>query len=279
MGAVLDRISSSARGMVWLAYDDYAAALLAKGVVPWLDVGAYLSWQRQAQGLLKSDVVTLALAPACAAWLDAHASLRAAMAAKSRTVYALKTLLADDELRGHLVELAAALRASQASTPLVLSLPSPRHWPALAYAQAHAGATVEVDTDDADSAAMYIADFLRAFSALGIDGILIEEARDFRPGSAQDLDCYQAVLNVAQNYRWDIGLHLPAGGDGDLAQSGFAFAIAPQASSVPTGLIVPAEFWSAQALPADSTAAFRYAEIPAQTQPERVLDRLTALRQ
>lgn len=274
MGALTDRLDAGA-ATVWLDSTDYAAALLNKGVVPWLDVGEFVSLQRRALGLLKSDVVGLPLAPACAAWLDAHADLRTAMRAKSRTVFALKTLLADDALRAHLLELANGLRASTTGAIFALVLPSPRAWVATAYAQAH-GDAVEPGDEEADSAAVYLADFLRGFAAAGIDALLLEEAPGHVPPSAESVALYQAVLNVADNYRWDAGLKVDGSiGEATARAADYAIAAHPPASPR-CGVALHAGFWNADA--SAPATKFRYATIPAAAKPETVLARLAMLR-
>lgn len=274
MGALTDRLDAGT-ATVWLDSTDYAAALLNKGVVPWLDVGEFVSLQRRAQGLLKSDIVSLHLAAACAAWLDAHADLRTAMGAKSRAVFALKTLLADEALRAHLLELANGLRASMTGAIFALVLPSPRTWIAMAYAQAH-GEAVESGDEEADSAAVYLADFLRGFAATGIDALLLEEAPGYLPPNAESVMLYQAVLNVADNYRWDVGLKVD-GAIGEATACAADYAIAAQPPVSPRcGVALDAGFWSADT--AAPPTKFRYATIPAAAKPETVLARLAMLR-
>lgn len=276
MPALDDLLSS--RKALWLDYADYAGALLANGMVPWLDVAGCVAWQRKAQGLLKSDVLTLPVATVCARWLDRQPALREAMAAKRRAVFPLKTLLADEALRAHLVELAAGLRACFSDLPLALACPSPRRWVAEAYRQAHgAEAEVEVGEDEADSAAVYLADFLRAFGNAGIDALLLQESADSEPAAAEGLACYQPVLNVAAHYRWDIGLSAPAGRYAG-GSSGLGFVVAPSAlPGTRAGCIVPADFWAGAAPPDCPPHGFRYAVIPAGVQPEAVLQRLAVL--
>ena len=277
MGAFLDLLSAGGKPL-WLDYTAYAGRLLAKGAPPWLDAGACVAWQRKAQGLLKSSVATVAVAPVCAAWLEAHTELREAMAAKRRAVFPLKTLLADEGLRAHLVELTGAMRAGSAGLPLVLVLPSPRRWLALAQQQAH-GAADESDEETIDSAAVYIADFLRAFGECGVDAVLFEETAEDEPAA---VDAYQAALNVAGHYRWDTGLRLPAAAK--FAAAGpLSFVIAPKpVPGARAGGVVPAEFWAQSkagaAPPKRPEGGFLYAEIPATAQPEAVLDRLALLR-
>src|ERR1043165_9304847 len=137
MGA-LGELLKRPKPVVWLDSHAYCARLLANDKAPWLDTAAFVAWQRKSMGLLKPDVISLPLVPAIDAWLAAHDDLRAAMAAKSRAVYPLKTLLADEALRAHLVELTRGLRGGGAGVgglPLALVLPWPRAWVAIAYRQ------------------------------------------------------------------------------------------------------------------------------------------------
>ena len=278
MAAFLERLAAADRKLLWLDYTDYAGALLAGGAVPWLDLSACLAWQRKAQSLLRSDVIAVPAAAICDAWLAAHPEDRAAMGEKQRVTYPLRTLVANVTLRAHLLELVCAVRASFADRTLVLACPSPRLWVGEAYGQAFgADAHVVVEEDEADSAAVYIADFLRSFGDAGVDALLLEESTQSEPASAAGLACYQPVLNVAAHYRWDVGLSVPgaryAGGEG-----GLAFVIAPHPlPGAHAGAVVPAAFWKGESPPDCPAGGFRYCRIPVDAAPECVLDRLALL--
>lgn len=252
---------------LWLDYGDYAGALLANGSLPWLDVAAYVALQRKAQGLLRSDVLQLPVGAVCAAWVATQPALRAAMASKKRAVFPLKTLLADEPLRAHLVELAQGLRACFPEQPLALACPSPREWVAQAFGMAH-GESVDVGDDEADSAAVYLADFLRSFGDAGIDLLLLQESAESEPADAAGLELYQPVLNVAAHYRWETALLAPAGRCA-AGTAGLAFVLGPEA-------ILPPAAWNGAA--ATAGLGLRYAAIPADAQPEAVLERLKELR-
>ena len=128
MGAFIELLKRPGRAsVVWLDSHNYAGRLLAGGAPPWLDVAAFVAWQRKAQGLLKSNVASLPVAPVVAAWLETRPDLREAMGAKTRAVYPLKVLLADEMLREHLVEMARGMRSAVGGL-LALALPSPRAW-------------------------------------------------------------------------------------------------------------------------------------------------------
>ena len=265
---------------LWLDYTDYAAALLAGGQAPWLDTAACVAWLRKAQGLLRSDVLMLPMGVVAQAWLDAHPALLEAMAAKKRRAAApLRALLADEGLRIQLVDLALALRAAFAQAPLALACPSPRRWVAWASARCAAGEAIEIDDDAVDSAASYMADFLRVFSQCGIDALLLEESAETAPATDSALQLYQPLFNVASHYRWDIGLRVAALNGSALPTQGLNFVVAPGDIEAPMrGLALDAACWNGSDAPACPPGGFRFATVPVAAQPEAVLARLAAWR-
>ena len=277
MPAFIDQVRASGGKALWLDYVDYAGRLLAGDKVPWLDTASCGSWLRKAQGLLHSDVVALPVDRVCSAWVSAQPALRDAMRARTRAVFPIKTLLADEALRAHLVALVQALRGSVPGPAFALVCPSPRAWVAAAYALAH-DAGVDVGEDEADSAALYMADFLRSFGESGIQALLLVETAASEPASSTEVACYQSVLNVAGHYRWDVGLGVPghrfAG-----AGTGFDFCIGP--GPIPGcvfGRTIDPAFWDGAAVIAAPPTGFRYATVPASAEPERVLERIALLR-
>ncbi|HWU68620.1 MAG TPA: hypothetical protein VN046_07080 [Stenotrophobium sp.] len=280
MTALLDTIAASGRPLLWLEHAAYSGGLLAAGNIPWLDVSALVAWQRKAQGLLRPDVATLPLAPLIDAWLRQHPQLTEAMGEKRRALYPLKTLLADEALRAHVAEALSGLRSCFPKLPLALVMPSPRRWPAQAYLQAMGSVDgVEIGADEIDSAAMYIADFLRSFGESGIDALLLEESPEAVPASAGEIEWYRPLLNVCAHYRWSCGLRLPRA-DGKLEPvEGVSFIIAPAVvASAVAGISVPDSFWNDGIVPQCPPGGFRFAEITAGANPETVLERLAALR-
>jgi len=273
----MDRVRGGEGRMLWLDYLDYAAALLAGRQAPWLDTTVCAAWLRKAQSLLGSDVIAVPLGQVCNAWLDAHPPLRAAMALKTRTVFPLKALLADEALRAHLIDLVRALRGTLSAPAFVLASPSPRAWAVEAHRYAHA-IDVEVGEDEADSAALYVADFLRAFAAAGVDGLLLVETSATETTSASELACYRSVLNVAAHYRWGCGLLMPAGRYVG-GEAGFDFVIAPRLlPGSACGLVLGEDFWSGAPPPDPVPGAFRFLKVPVHCDPELVLERRTSLR-
>jgi hypothetical protein len=282
MAGLSERLTGQGSGP-WLDYIGYAGKLLAGGKVPWTAVDGAMAWLRQSQGLLRSSVVPVPVATIAAAWLDQNPGLRTEMAAKSRTIFPLRTLLADPGLRGHLRSLVEATGASMSSLPLVAVIPSPRVWVGLAYDQAFPGSEVDVDEDAIDSAASYIADFLRELPQTVVAGVLLDESAAAEPLSTDTTGLYQPIFNIANHYRWQVGILAPQAGNG--AAIAAAAAAAPDfwITAEPVvgktcGAIVGAAFWTGEAAPARPDGGFLYAAIPADAQPEAVLERLASLR-
>ena len=98
----------SGRGTaVIIDHQQYAQAVILRGQqVPWADPVAYAQFLGQAQGLLKPDATLLDLGTWYANALTTDDALRSSLSARSRTGFALKTLLADESSAG------AALAAS-----------------------------------------------------------------------------------------------------------------------------------------------------------------------
>lgn len=281
MAGLSERLTGAGNGP-WLEYIGYAGKLLAGGKVPWTAVDGAMAWLRQSQGLLRSSVVAVPVATIAAAWLDQNPALRAAMAGKSRTIFPLRSLLADPGLRAHLRGLFEATGASLSALPLVAVIPSPRAWVGVAYDQAFPGTEAEIDEDAIDSAASYIADFLRELPQTVVAGVLLDESGVAAPLSPEITGLYQPIFNIANHYRWQVGILAPHPGTTGAITAAAAGAPDFWITSEPVagktcGVIVPEAFWSGAAAPARPEGGFRYAAIPVDAQPESVLERLAAL--
>lgn len=276
MNRLLARLQPDSAPGLWIDGTDYCARLFGSPP-PWLDVTAGVAWQRKAQDLLRADVLELDATRIVAAACAARADLRTAMAAKARAGYALKTLLADAPLRGVLVEWTGALHSALPNLPLCLRLPSPHAAVGWAWQLAHGSAPGEApDEDLVDSAALYLADFLRGFASAGLDALLLDEGDGPMPDSTL-LALYQSVLNVAAGYRWALGIACPPGATAAELPAGCGFAIADAGLALPTVVRVPDAFWSGG--DAGSAAApLRAVRVPQQAQPEQVLQQLKQLR-
>jgi hypothetical protein len=280
MSAFLNQVAASDHRLLWIDDSEYSAKLLAADAAPWLDTSAYVAWRRKAQSLLNSSVAALPVARVCDALLAKDGRMRAAMGAKSRAGYPLKTLLSSEALRRQVAELLVGLRSSFPALSLALVCPSPRSWVTEAHRLAFGnGTTVIVGEEEVDSATMHCADFLREFAGTGIDTVLLEESPESEPQGASELEWYRSVLNVGAHYRWDMGLRMPGPGHLGGAIADIAYLISTRVESgVCCGELIPAQFWSGAPFEGSPRAAFRFVQIPPHIQPEVVLDRLASLR-
>jgi hypothetical protein len=279
VGVLLDKINLL-RPLVWLDDLAYAERLLGGGRTDWLDATGLVAQRRKAAGLLRADLTVLPAAAMAAAWIEVRPELRQAMAARPRAVVPLRTLLADPGLRARLDELIRALRAGLPGRPLVLAIPSPRRWLAEAWHATHgAAATLSAGAEEIDTAAVYVAEFLRSFGESGLDAVLLQEAPGAEPASATEIAWYQPVLNIAAHYRWDLGLQLPDGSGFAGPVQHLAFVIAPQPPpGCAAGLALGGGFWSGAPPPQAPAGGFLFAVVPVDAVPERVLERLALLR-
>lgn len=276
MNTFTDRLQQGAK-LLWLDYSDYAGRLLSSGLIPWLQTDQLVNWQKRSAGLLPTDVISLPVGRVAAQWLETHADLVASMAAKRRSGAALRALLADRALRSHLVDLAKGLRACFPGKMLALVIPAPEMWVQQAHGQAFNGERIEVDSDLIDSAAMYIADFLREFAEAGIDVILLDDNRaGTEPQVIEAIEMYAPLMNLADHYRWALGVK--TAGEPVKASLSPDFWITPKFTEGECrGLVPGSEFWEGVNDPCVTNARFLYLEIPADANPERVLERLSSV--
>jgi hypothetical protein len=272
----------SGRGRaIWFDAAGYGRArLLAGGQVPWPSPADLTSFFGKLGDMFRSDAVLVDVGDVFAQRAAGDDRLRAAMAARARPGYALRTLLADEQARAAAAEAVRAVAATAGGVPLILTLPAPGRWLGSAAEQAGSDAG-PVDADRAGTAAMYVADMLRTFGGLGVDGLLLDEG----PALASDLvhpEAYRPVLNVADHYEWP------------------SLILASEAAAWPHGSVPGITLWLGEAAPAQSNgpsgrwgvvagagfwdgddpepgADLVLATVPAQADPEAVMKRVRAL--
>lgn len=241
----------------------YGSAVLLQGrAVPWDDVVSLVTYYRQVHGLLNPDATFVDAQAVYSALLSGRPELREAMGARSRTGYALRTLLADAAIADHLATLVRTL-AESTRRPVVLQLPSPLVWLAQAVQAAGTGGG-GLTLDHADNASMYMADWLSRFGAAPIGLVLLDARRAGTAGlgdlPAEELKAYTPIANVVGHHRWLLGMR---------TESSVEMA---QATS---GVVVPEGFWTDQDPP---SGGFRLAHVPAGAEPRLVLARVARLR-
>lgn len=247
-----------------LDHSAYGTAVLRQGrPVPWTDLAELTGYFGQLNGLLDPDTTWVDVAALYDAHLSVHEDLVAAMGSRTRTGYAMRTLLTDDDGVDLLLRTATTL-GEATRRPVVLAVPSPARW--LAQAHQVAGTPLdEVDEDGADKASMYLAEWLGRLGSLSV-GLLLLDARyddEKTPvATEEDLEGYTSITNVADHFGWSVAMRRDEGiaaGKGE-----------------PTVGLVPDSFWLEGAELPDGDCLV--ATIPAAAMPERVLDQLTLLR-
>jgi len=268
---------------VWLKASAYTRRLLlGEGGDPWQGAAQFLAYFSQAQGLLRPDVAVVEVGELFDAWLARHPEVRAELGSKRRLSYPLRKLLEQEAPRQLLAEVVEAVIANlRGQTPLVLAMPSPKHW--LLHANQLAGRSdVELDPDGIEDAAMYMADLLRAVSASPVGGVLLEEHPDDATLGETDLERYRPLINVAHHYRWSLALRPQGAAVAEspvLAEFDAVLSSAFRAAMpVSTGVDVSQPLWAGAALPALGAGEFYFVEIPASQRPEFVLESLARLR-
>ena len=284
--ASLDAPPSGRARPVWFDAVAYGRArLLGGGDVPWQAPAELTSFFGKTQAMFGSDAILADVADVFAQRAAADQDLRTAMAARSRPGYALRTLLGDERARADAADAVGALAATKGAVPLVLTVPAPGRWLAAAAAQAHPGAGPP-EAGQAETAAMYSADFLRTFGDIGVDGLLLDEG-PVSAGQLTDPEAYRPVLNVAEHYGWPVLIRAEAAAawphgpvPGVVLWIGAA-APAPArtaaASGAPGrwGVVAGPDFWGDADPSADADLVL--AQIPAQADPEAVMKRVRAL--
>lgn len=271
---------------LWQKSSGYARRLLlGDGGDPWLSAAQFLSFFTQAQGLLRAEVAVVEVVELYQSWVGRHPDLAAEMGSKRRTSFPLRKLLEAEGPRKLLVEVLEAVAASQrGQRPMVLALPTPRAF--LATVNAWIGrAGVEVEEDDVEDAAMYMADLLRAVSTLPVGGLLLEDGPGASATQPGDIGGLTPLVNVAKHYRWPLAMRLSEGtaDDVQLALAGLADALivarpAAELTSRAIGVDLGAALWDGAALPPADPWRFAFVEIPADMKPEAVLDALARAR-
>ncbi len=249
---------------VLFEHDDYATAVLRQGsAIPWSDLASLSGHVGQVHSLLDPDAVWVDVEAFHANALQDAPALVASLAARKRTGYALRTLLADAELVESLAQMLVVL-SDACRRPVVVDIPSPARW--LSRAHALAGTPLdEVTADAADSASMYLAEWLGKLGSPNV-GLVLLDGR-VTPGDAaletdEVLADYTSVLNVARHYGWSVALRTEAG-----VQVG---------EDEPSIGVLPAQWWaSGNDAPAGDVLL---GTIPTDVSPETVLDEIARLR-
>lgn len=287
-GLVLPRPASDGQGAgavrVWLKPDAYAKRLLlgSPDADPWESAAHYLAYFTPSNGLLKPDVAVVDAGDLYDHWIRRAGGLATRLGKRRKPASALRALLEADEARALLSEaIGAVLSHLNSRQPVVLSMPSPRHW--LMHANRLAGeADVAPGPDDVEDASMYIADLMRGVSSHAISGVLLEEQTDDTGFGEADVERYTSVINLARHYRWSLVTRAPLAAslpDGTLRDFDAVIGGTACPGGGPArGRDISAGFAAGTEASALEDDEFYFVQIDPAQQPEAVLARLARLR-
>lgn len=261
----------SERGLkVWLQSLGYAQRLLLGQEDPWESgVAKFISFFSQQNNLVKSDVAILDVDSFFSSWTNQNSDLMIAMNVKKRLLYPLSTLLQDEGARYFFSEVVKAAATNlNGSKPLILQLTSPAQWLEYALKLVDRGDDIaDIESEDIEDAAMYLADFVRTVGSNHIDGIFLIEKQGNQFASQ-----YTSLLNVAEFYNWAmVGKNIQ-----DDDQSFFDAVIGQ--SGMIKGLDVTQQFHLNQTIDKLPDDQFYYIELYEDAVPAQVLDQLEQLK-
>jgi hypothetical protein len=162
----------------------------------------------------------------------------------------------------------------------VLNMPVPGRW-LVAAAQQAGSEPGPPDAGQAETAAIYSADFLRIFAGAGVDGLLLDEGR-VPAGELIHPEAYRPVLNVASHYEWPVLIRTDAAAawphgpvPGVAVWLGSDPPAGPDEPSGRWGIVAGPDFWDGATPPAE--AALVLAPVPADAEPDAVMKQVRAL--
>ncbi|QID16401.1 hypothetical protein G3580_01420 [Nitrogeniibacter mangrovi] len=281
---LLPDASEPGRIRVWLKSAEYTTRLLTgDGGDPWQTPALYLAYFSQAHGLLRPDVAVVEVSGLYASWLARHPAYLDEMGAKRRFAFPIRKLLEAEEPRAILAEVLDGVAGYlRGQVPLVLALPSPRHWVQIAN-RAVGREEAEFDADGVEDCAMYMADMLRSVSQAKLAGLLLEELPDDADCGPLDIERYRPLINVARHYRWGVSILLGSAPPAAMPSATDVDALIGAASDLAgapcaTGIDVSDALWAGEAPPPLGARQFYFARIPKTQHPEQVLESIALLR-
>lgn len=285
--SLADLVREAGQGarVVWLDQVAYAAGLFRPGEDIWSDASRYVAVARQAQELLRGDVLEWRFGDAQRAAIRANPALMQPLRGR-QPVFALRKLLEETSLTEMTMTVLTALQSLFPTVPRVLvveSLESQLTW--LAGLTTEEGETV-VDASDVDDAAVYLAAAVRGFSSAGLSGLVLDLRGTGAFPTDQSVELHRPLLNIARHYDWSLGVLVDAERLPEVTRGmvNVDFLLCAEAQPVLTGRgdllvgggLTPA-YWN-DGDPVIPDAGICFGTVPADARPELVLARLQLLR-
>lgn len=275
MKTLAEQFEDKSKQLVWLDSWDYCQALfLDNKKVSWGDSAGFDGFIRKSDALLQPTVTSLPLMSFLEWVLIAMPNLKSAMSEKSRTGYALKTLLRNEELRKAMVQALNIAANAVPNKALVLEVPSPRALVSWAYQVAHDKFPENMTVDHADSASVYLSDFVSSLGSTNISALLVNEEEWTESDWKEECTIYTPLKNVSNYQQWSLGLKMPCSITDKETFSSFDFLVSPDSQSeseIKTGKWVEDSLWASDGKEAVSSP-FIYSKIPTDSVPEKVLE-------
>lgn len=275
MKTLAEQFEDQNKQLVWLDSWDYCQALFLNGEkASWGDSAGFDGFVRKSDALLQPSVTSLPLSSFLDWVLCAMPNLKSAMAEKSRTGYALKTLLRNEDLRKAMVQALNIAANAVPNKAMVLEVPSPRTLVAWAYQVAHDRTPENLTVDHADSASVYLSDFVSSLGATNISALLISEVEWSDGDWKEESTIYTPLKNVSNYQQWSLGLKVPFSISEKETISSFDFLVSSAEeddADITIGNWVQDSVWSSDSGDAVSSL-FIYSKVPANSVPERVLE-------
>lgn len=258
----------------WLAFDDYARQVFARGNPGWFrEPLRHVNGLADANKVLGSEVIEFNLGALCAARRD----LAIAATGSGR----VSAVLGDAGVRAFCAEALAALVHGQAArADIMLALPSP------ATLLVALGEESElIDFDMLDDVATLLVGVMREHADAGIDGLVLTFA-DTGVDTGDELEASEAIKNAAAHYGWvfaaraasvELALNYQSlAPDLWLVPDHSTDSFAEKAAS-PVASGLDASFWRDGELATTGAGACLYGEVPADLDPKIIVQRIGAL--
>ncbi len=265
---------------IWLDHMAFAkATLLPDSDLPWMDAPAFAQWQAKALGLLGKHVVLIPLAGGITAWLRHHPEAIQELRQAKGPLGMTRMLCAHAGFTQWLQDLILNLKTTLPSGQAAVVIPGPAAWMALLLTEVQGVTAPSIDPEDAEDAAVYLANALRRIPADALDRLLI----DVRVAQGDSLAGLDTLQKVATHYQWRLGVQAHA--RDSLDGRPLAFAIVDRLTHEPktgahgacVGAMVELKLAAAaMACNAEAHMDFIVVRLPHDLAPELVLGELRA---
>lgn len=273
---------------IWINFISYAERLFSEGRDDlWSNPDTFISIYSQGQRLIRSDILSIPVREIYMNLLNQDEEIYKAWVGRKST-YALKKLLALEEPKQYLKDVLSGLQSLyQESLPVVLLVSSPESWIRELHEKIKLGENLEMNDRLIESAAMYLAEFLRNFSTLGLSAIVIIEDKEWN--ALNNVSLYEPMINIANHYKWSVGLELQ-GVKSEIEvmndkidfilinESTISTILSLRKGNIAVGGGLNREFWMNGEKSDNSLEGLTYGEIPRDAKPEKVLSQLERLR-